>query len=232
MQDIIKKLDLPEKEAQTYVTLLKHPKVSATSLAKQVPYDRRSVYDILDTLFQKGYATITKENNVTKYIATDPIIILKEAEAKTKELAVLVPQLQNLIPKNSTNVETFKGSRGFRAITQDIIQRKAKHYSFGSITETMTPSFEKITKEFLAELEANNLAEEVIFDEKYKYTGIKKGKYKKLASELVPPTASMIYEDVTALFLNDADNTIIKITSEEIAKAYLTYFKVYWKMAK
>lgn len=231
MEQILEELDFSDKEAKAYITLLKHPTVSATNLAKHLPFDRRTVYDVLSQLYQKGYVSQYKENNVTKYYATNPKVLLKEFEEKKKRIEELIPLLQTLQPTKKQSVELLKGRRGFISVLEEIKEKQCMHYAFGSI-ETATQKLQALIQEYLNIYENLELPEKIIFEEGYKHKSLKKGEYRYLPKEMVPPTAAVIYDDTTILFLNDNEDTLIRIKSKEVTQAYKSYFEVYWKQAR
>ena len=231
MEQILEELGFSDKEAKTYLKLLKTPNVSATELSKYLPFDRRTVYDVIFQLYQSGYVSQYKENNVTKYFATNPKVILKEFEEKKKRIEKLIPLINTIQPKSEQTVEILKGKRGFISVLEEIKEKKCSHYAFGSI-ETATKNLNTLIREYLKEYEKLDLPEKVIFEEGYKFTPLKKGKYRHLPKSMVPPTAVVIYDDVTILFLNDSEDTLIRMRSKEVTQAYIAYFKGYWCMAK
>lgn len=231
MQEELVRLGLSQKEAEAYLTLLKHPNVSATSLAKYVSYDRRTTYDILHELCRRGYASSFLENGTTRYVATTPQVLVREAEELTQKMRELAPALAALVPEQGQRVEILRGRRGLIAILADIYEKKSEHYAFGAITRSIGKNAQ-LAREYITKWDEAGMSERVIFEKGYTFTPLKKGKYRFLEKEMVPPTTAIIYHTVVALFLNDPEETIIRIESKEIAAAYFAYFNQYWRIAE
>lgn len=224
-------IGLTQKEAQTYLALSRNPDSTGTSLSKFLTFDRRTVYDNLHSLFQKGYVKQYDENKTKKYSIVNSSLLLREAEERKNKIEKLIPQLQSIIPDVEHKVEILKGRRGFILVYDEIVENKLDHCTFGSISfsvEKLVP----LVNEYLQKLEKLGCSEKVIFEKGYDYTPIKGGEYRFLDKSMVPPTTSLIYGDVVVLFLNDPENTMIRIQSKEIVKAYISYFNVYWNIAE
>ncbi|MCP4400366.1 MAG: TrmB family transcriptional regulator [bacterium] len=80
MNDILKHLQhigFSKIEAQVYVTLVKHPKLNGSQVAKILNLARSSVYSALNNLYSKGYIFLLPgESNI--YKAHDPDVLLEQ----------------------------------------------------------------------------------------------------------------------------------------------------------
>lgn len=84
MEEILEKLvdlGLTKIEAMVYVTLLKNGKNSGYKIAKELNLYRSTVYQAIDSLYQKGYIYLIETQN-KEYEAKDPNIFLKELQTK------------------------------------------------------------------------------------------------------------------------------------------------------
>lgn len=231
MIEILEELGFSIKEAKTFICLLKNPNVSGTELSKYLNFDRRTVYDVLATLHNKGYIKQVQENKIKKYSTVNPKVLIREAQERKEKIEKLLPEFENLQPKSNQNVEFLKGRRGFIHILEEVLERRAFHYGFGSI-ELSTDKNKVLLKDYLKKIDKLGLGEKIIFEEGYKHVGIKNGTYRFLKKDLVPPTTTIIYDDIVVLFLNDNEETLIRIQNKEFAQANLAYFNVYWNLSK
>jgi sugar-specific transcriptional regulator TrmB len=234
MQKELQAIGMDNKEIEIYLALTKNPSSNIAMLLKNTTIERRTIYDVLERLQQKGLASYFEENGKKYYMATKPEIILEDLYQKQQDLKKIIPQLQNLQhPPTETKVEVFKGLKGIRTIFLDIINSKETHYSFGDITPfNRDDKLIPIVKIFLSALEQKNIKEKVIYTKGDKLNKIKGGEYRAIDPKFVPPTPTVIYGDVTVQYIFTEPITIIKITSKDIASTNKKYFETFWKIAK
>lgn len=232
MKEQLISIGFSDKDAEIYLTLMKLGKANLAEIMKKTSVERRTIYDVLERLIQKGWASYFEENGKKYYIATNPEIILKDLEQKNKEFEKLIPELKNLKEKASeAKVEILKGVKGLRTIFLEIIHLKEIHYAFGNIAPFI--SDEKYTpavKEFLEYLEGRGIREKIIYPKGEPIKKIKGGQYKEIDKSLIPPTPTIIYGDVTAQFIFTDPITIIKTTSKEVTNTNRKYFDTFWDM--
>ena len=225
----LQELGFSQKEAEVYIQILKHPNLSATSIAKFVTYDRRVVYDIISNLFQKGYISQFSEKNTKKYQVVNPSILIQELDEKHKIAQKAIEQIKQISPQTQTDISILKGKNGLISVFEEIIEKKCKHYAFGDISKALDKK-DQLVLHYLEEYEKLNLEEEIIFEEGFNFKALKNGKYKYLKKELIPPICTIIYEDIVILMLNDEQNSILKIQNSIVADSYLAHFRVYWNL--
>lgn len=232
MKEQLISIGFSDKDAEIYLALIKLGRANLVEIIKKTPIERRTIYDVLERLIQKGWAGYFEENGKKYYLATNPEIILKDIEQKNKEFEKIIPELTLLKEKSSeAKVEILKGVRGLRTLFLEIIHLKEIHYAFGNIAPFI--SDEKYTptvKEFLEYLEGRGIREKIIYPKGESIKKIKGGQYKELDKSLIPPTPTIIYGDVTAQFIFTDPITIIKTTSKEITNTNKKYFDTFWNM--
>jgi len=234
MKKELQAVGFDDKESEIYMALAKLGNADIAGLLKNTSIERRTIYDILERLVQKGLASYHEENNKRVYTPTDPTIIAEDLQQKEKDFRNIIPQLTNLNNAPETaRVEIFRGINGLRTIFLDIVNSKEEHYSFGNITpfiedERYTP----IVSRFLKMLERNQVKEKIISAIGEDVKRIKGGIYRSLEKSMIPPTPTIIYGNVTVQYIFTEPVTIIKITSKEIADTNRKYFETYWKLSK
>jgi len=157
---------------------------------------------------------------------------LQDIELKKKEFEKIIPQLKPVKKEFSeTKVEILKGVKGLKTIFFEIINSKKTHYSFGNIAPFITDEeYVPVVRNFLKYLEERKIKEKIIYPKGEPIEKIKGGHYKAMQKELIPPTPTIIYGNVTAQFIFTEPITIIKTTSKEIAETHKHYFDNFWKM--
>lgn len=232
MEDLQEVLDLDSKEEKLFVALCKLSRGSVNDLLKQTKIERRTIYDVLERLIQKGYVRHIIENGKRVYTPTDTNSIQEELEHKTERFKELVPMLQNLkLENNSIDVEILTGKNGISMIFNEIVISGKEHLAFGDVSKFVeNTGFD--TQKFLKRLTKLKATEKIIYPEGKKMLKIPGGQYKVLDVKLVPPTPVIIYGDVTAIFLFADPVTIIRIKNSEVTSSYKKYFDHYWSMGK
>lgn len=88
MKDFLEKIGLSEKEAATYLYLLKVDNDSVADIAKHTNINRTTVYPVLQQLMQKEFVEELKEKGKIVYRARTPDRIesyLQEQKIKIEE---------------------------------------------------------------------------------------------------------------------------------------------------
>jgi len=88
-------LGLTKNEAKAYQTLIKFGKLGATEISNHstVPYSR--IYDILNSLIQKGLVELIPEK-IKKFTSTDPSFLINLIESKEKHLQNLKEKVKEM----------------------------------------------------------------------------------------------------------------------------------------
>jgi sugar-specific transcriptional regulator TrmB len=232
MEDLQEVLGLDDKESKIFVALCKLSKGSVNDIMKQTKIERRTIYDVLERLIQKGYARYIIENRRRVYTSTDVNSIQEELNNKSERFKELLPKLQNLkLDSSSISVELLTGKSGITMIFNEIVESEKEHYAFGDVSKFVeNVGFD--TQNFLNRLIKKKVSEKIIYPEGKKILKIPKGQYKILETKLIPPTPVIIFGNVTVIFLFANPVTIIRIDNAEIALSYMKYFNHYWSMGK
>jgi sugar-specific transcriptional regulator TrmB len=230
MDEIKQIFQLDEKEAKIFSSLIKLQQASVNMLMKKTNIERRTIYDILERLIQKGYARYVYENNVKTYSPTNKEVLLESLQKNVDNFKNLMSQFDSFNNKES-HVELFNGIEGVRMVFNEIVASRTTHYAFGDVSKFVEQTgFD--TQKFLARLERQNAREKIIYAEGKKAFRIKNGEYRFLKKELVPPTPVIICGNITFLFMFSDPILIIRIDNKEITSSYMSYFETYWKLAK
>lgn len=122
-------LGLSEKEAQTYLTILKLGPSLASTIARHTKIKRTSVYDTLNTLIERNLVLSFRQGKFT-YFAVDDIKKLYYLEAeKLKVAEVLVESLKNHSLQNDLlQINYYKGDEGYKDLYEDILKASPKEF--------------------------------------------------------------------------------------------------------
>jgi len=122
----LKKLNLSEKEARLYLALLELGEANLQDISNKSKIKRTTVYDILDSLKEKGLISTTKKGKRIYYYAENPKVIETIFKEKINVLHSVLPELlsvANLIDKKP-KIQFFEGEEGIKNIYRDTLEYK------------------------------------------------------------------------------------------------------------
>jgi len=120
-------IGLERNEARVYTALLRLKSASAGEIAKHTGMHRRSVYDTVDGLLRKGFATYIRKNDI-RYYQTAGIEKLRE-EVKRKENALesIHTQLASLENRRVEHgVAVYEGIGGVKSAIHSIFDQASE----------------------------------------------------------------------------------------------------------
>jgi HTH-type transcriptional regulator, sugar sensing transcriptional regulator len=239
-------LEFSEKEIAVYLALLQSKESSIPSIAKETGLGRGTVYDIVEKLKTKAYATEIKKGKKRRIVVENPAqkfyTLLDEKHdelQKAKDVVdKLLPNLQALDVTDDfkPQVRIYEGEKGFRQVWDEIFSYEGK--SFVGIARIET--FVKFMgEEFLTEIQErkvklgftsraiNEYSEAgqamVDIDEKYR-------RETRLApKEFQFPSSEIIFGDKVAMFSTRKENIIVVTESKDFAETHRQYFEMIWK---
>lgn len=239
----IEKLGLTANEAKVYTALLKLGSSLAGEITKNTGIHRRSVYDSIERLMEKGLVSFVIINNRKYFEATDPsrfLTILNEKieslERSKKEFRPLIAklnELRKLQPKQ--DVRFFKGTEGFKTVYEDILNTKKNYVGYGpgeQIEKVLKHYFHHFVKERIN----SKIRMKLIYNENSrgkKFTKNPFSEIRYLPEEFSSHAALRIYGNKAAILLFSEEEPIaIVIENKAIADGYRKYFDVMWNSAK
>ena len=140
-------LGLTEDEARTYLALLKIGGGNAIALAKEVEVKRTTIYPILKSLHEKGFASTYLSKTKKLYRAEKPDKVAGQFEKRLESFSSIIPELKTIEKQDISHVglrfiETKQELERF--YTGILIEYKGKSYdAIGSATawEGINPEF-------------------------------------------------------------------------------------------
>jgi len=229
----LEKAGLTRVEAKVYMALIDLGSSLAGQISKKSGIHRRTIYDALDRLAEKGLISYIVRNNRKYFEAASPGRILDLVKEKEEQIKIELPELINLFAKTKAKEETlfYKGKDGLKTAFEDQISEGKEILVLGASPEAgeiMQFYFKwynkkrqekKIHIKFIANIEA-------------------KGKIKAPLSEIrylpeLGPAAINIYADKVSIILWSKERPLaIIIKNREIADSYRVFFEQMWKSAR
>ena len=229
----LEKAGLTRVEAKVYMALIDLGSSLAGQISKKSGIHRRTIYDALDRLAEKGLISYIVRNNRKYFEAANPSRILDLEREREEQIKIELPELINLFAKTKAKEETlfYKGKDGLKTAFEDQISEGKEVLVIGASAEASEilqfyfkwynkkRQEKKIHIKFIANIEA-------------------KGKIKAPLSEIrylpeLGPAAINIYADKVSIILWSKERPLaIIIKNREIADSYRVFFEQMWKSAR
>ncbi len=234
IHNILEELGLTNSEAKIYLVLLEKGSSLAGNISRNTGIHRRSVYDSIERLIQKGLVSYIKKNNRKYFEAADPERLLEILHKKEEDIQEVMPRLKGLQQMSEGKNETlfFRGKAALKTAFEDQLESK-EIMAFGA-----TPKANEIIPYYFPHFNRNRAKKKIktrlIFNEKDK-----KNPYLKQI-----PTAEMKFlpvESETGIYIYGKsvcivgwkeDPIAIIIREKQIAEGFKNYFEHLWKTAK
>lgn len=115
-------LGFGEKEAKIYMALLSLGKGTVSEITRKAGLNRTTGYDLLNTLVQKGLASVTGKEPKQEYLAESPDKILDQKNEELRAAKSLVPQLKSIhTVAGRPKVRFYEGKQGLIDVYEDTL---------------------------------------------------------------------------------------------------------------
>jgi len=115
---------LDTKEAATYLAVLELGEASMGSLVKKSRLKRTTLYDITETLKERGLIGVSRRGKRAVYTAENPNKLIEQADENKRRLENLLPELlsiTNTITKKP-KMRYFEGVEGIKEVYRDVLR--------------------------------------------------------------------------------------------------------------
>jgi len=147
--DLLNELGLSDKESLIYVALLGEGSAKAVTVAKKTGINRTTVYDLLESLIQRGLVSKYKKRAAIYFNALEPkhlltyldrekeekIKIIDKQKEKVKDLLPGIISLQNMAT-TKPKVMFFEGEKGMREAYEDTLNSKEIILAYANVATT------------------------------------------------------------------------------------------------
>lgn len=236
-QRLLEQAGLTSSEAKIYLSLLEKGSSRAGEITRHTGIHRRTVYDAIERLIQKGLVSYIKTNNRHYYEAADPERLLELIKEKEDNIKQIMPELELLKKFSEEKKETlfFRGKQAIKTVFADQIKEGKEVLTFGDavnvneIIKYYFPHFDKERAE-------KNIRVKMLFDE-----SARKEKYLKkipladvrfIKKGSKAPTSTNIYADKVSIIIWDENPKAILIKEASLSQSFKSYFEFMWGFAK
>ena len=224
-------------EAKVYLVLVELGPSQAVGIVVKAGLHRRTVYDAIERLIEKGLVSYIKQNNIKHYEAVNPQQLKQILQERQNNLSEVLPQLTRLYDFSKEKQETvfFRGKPALKSVFNDQILEGKEILIMGASTkapEVLKYYFTHFDKERVNK----KIPAKIIFDESAReldyVKNIPLAEKRFLPKEFSSPAATNVYGDKVAIVLWAEDPVAILIKQKEIADSYRKMFKIMWDRAK
>jgi HTH-type transcriptional regulator, sugar sensing transcriptional regulator len=232
-EDVLERLGLDRREAMVYLALLQIGKSSAIEVSRKAKKERTQTYRILESMVEKGIVSFVIENKTKKFKASSPDKLLhqlKEKEAALIEILPTLRKMSQLKEKEKSSVEIFQGTRGVKALINEILELKKDYYILSE--DSRDPKFDFFLTHFMKSLERENIHERELIKKRGNIIKSKNTTLRFLPEEYPYQATTLIYGDMVGIIICSDPFLAIRINSKELANTYKSYFEIMWKVSK
>jgi len=233
MNEILQRLGLTKMEARIYLALIDLGKAQAGILSRKTGIHRRSVYDALDRLIEKGLVSYIQENEKRYYAAADPRRLQEIIELQQQEMSIILPALQAKFQEYKGRQETlfYRGVEGIKTVFEDQINQGKEVLIIGA-----SRNARELLKFYLPHYTNKRIKKKIKLKAIYAGAVIREevpfSTIRYLPESFASPVSTNVYGDTVAIMVWGPEPVAIVLQQTEIALAFRNYFEALWKMAK
>lgn len=227
----LKEAGLTENESKIYLALIDLGSALAGKISRKTGLHRRTVYDVTETLIQKGLVSYILENNRRLFTASDPNNIIKSLEEKKNMLAPLVHELNSKFNSSKKKEQTnfYRGKNGLKLVFESQLEH-SEILVLGANREAYK-SIPYYFKWFNERRKQKRVSLRVITSDKsIQPKMLAQTRY--LPEKYASPMVINIYGNSVAMILWGERPFAIVVEQEEFAEGYKKYFELMWRIAK
>ncbi len=236
-QSTLEKLGLTSSESAVYLCLLEEGALLAGRIARNTGIHRRTVYDALERLIQKGLVSYIKMNNQRHFEAAPPARLLDIVQAHESLVNAILPELDVKYKYSKEKRETlfFRGKKSLKTLYDDQLTVGEEICIFGSSTfvEEVLPFYfvhfdrarlvKKIKVRLLLPSQLRGHAS---------LQGIPLSEIRFLPVAHTSVVSTNVYGGVVSHVLWQGEHSGLLIRLPELAAAQRAYFDLLWDLAK
>lgn len=238
IRNALKDIGLSEKEADTYLALLKIGEGNISDIAKTVSIPRTTIYLILKSLQKRGLINFYLKKKRKYFVAENPDKLLYLVKRQEQNLEEIIPQIKahHYSSVVKPRIKFFEGKEGVKTIFNDILDEKRPFLAITSIDDMETIARDYF-EEFVHQRIRQNLKVKLLTNKTEESTRFKAADTKEIRETRFVPkeyafhTANYIYGNKFAIMLLKDYPVAILIEDEAVAKTAEMQFEIMWKAA-
>jgi HTH-type transcriptional regulator, sugar sensing transcriptional regulator len=238
MQDFLSEVGLSKNEARIYQMLLESGPSMVGDISSKTKIHRRNVYDSIERLKEKGFASWTIRNNRKFFEAVDPKRIIDIFDERKEKVKSIIPLISRRGLDDRSVVKLYTGREGRKIIFNDKLNSKGEQLVLGAHEPSKTSSKYKLYHQ-------KRIAKGIHLKFLYPASEIKAAEYfsklKYVQARILPkplsesPVTVNIYENKVAFLMEDKKkqpSISILIEDKNLSEDFRKYFYAIWNVSK
>ncbi len=241
-QKELAEIGMTHNEATIYEAILGLWEASISDISKQSGIHRRSVYDTIERLIEKGIVFPIFGQKENLYVATDPAKLLELLAEKEQSLKRILPFLEEIRSRSGEQRDAayiYRWIEGYRNYMRDMARVAEDTYFLGAKGNWMTPGISFALEEhFQSALKRSGKKVQIIFDprvrERADIQATAAGEYRFLPVGYETPWVVDVFGDYVVTFNSvgignfGEGGSIFVLINPELAQSYRTWFRFIW----
>ena len=234
---LLEEIGLTPKEVDVYLALMQSKSSSIFNLMNRAKVSRKSIYEILQKLLDKGLVSYTIQDNKKIFEAVSPERLIEIVKEKEANIQSMLPELMKRYQKNEKDVkvEVFLGTEGMKTVTNNLLKEKQDFCVLandGKIFDFLKYYMPQAQKK----LKVLGIRGNVIYIESSRDKALltpKENSIRYAPDKFNSPISIAIYgENVNILIFSEDNPIAIHIKSKDIAESFMHYFNLMWDISK
>jgi HTH-type transcriptional regulator, sugar sensing transcriptional regulator len=233
---VLESAGLTLTESKVYLDLLKNGSSLAGRVSRNTGIHRRSVYDAIERLTQKGLVSYIKSDNKKMFEAVDPSRLLEIIKEREEALKKIVPELTSLKGMAKVRGETlfFRGKSAIKSVFDDQLS-VGKDILILAASIDVSEYLEVYFNNFDKQRAKKNIRVKLLFEEKdragTRINNIPLSEIRFAPDGFASPMSINVYGDHVSIVLW-RESIAILINEKTLAEGFRNYFNFMWSFAK
>jgi len=231
----LEEIGLTPKEANVYIALLGVRSASIFEVMNKAHVSRQRIYELLQSLLEKGLISFTIRDNKKQFTAISPERLIEIEKERETNLRSILPELLNKYNENKedTQMEMFLGKEGMKTLLGISQKVGAPVYILsgeGEIFETL----KYFMPNFFEKRAEKGIPTKMVYCETARKTKLKLPltEIRYVPNEYYSPISIAIYGNNVNFIVYSENPLGIHIQSKEIAQSFMNYFNLMWSLAR
>jgi HTH-type transcriptional regulator, sugar sensing transcriptional regulator len=232
LRESLKLADFTQNEIDIYLTLIDYGISKIGTIVKVTGLQKSSCYMAINTLLHKGIITQTHIGEVAHFQVDSPQNLLDYIDEKRNIIRDIIPDLKKrqTVSKNQGTVKHFKGTKGIKAVFNDILREGKDNQVFGSEGQ-LSLQMPVYAKQYIRQQNEKKIHTKNLTGLRKERSKSKNTSYRYVPKEIKSNVVTNIYGDKIAILIWTEEPEAIIIENKIAADSYRSYFEFMWKNA-
>lgn len=243
MKNVLEDVGLTDIETKVYLYILKKGSVVAGKISKETGIHRRTVYDAIERLIEKGLISYIRINNKRYFESVNPKRLLEIAKERQETIQKVLPDLEaqfKFIHESRTTKERketvfFRGKKAIQNLFYQQMEKPGIVFYMGD-SEILTEIFRHYFKKYDSTRKELDIHIRAItdFDGKNNeiINSLENCEIKAIKPKYNNKTVISGYDNNLVILNWKEDPIAILIKEKEIKEGFEDYFNLMWGMSK